>query len=80
MDGTINPKLTDAITELYQIPASEQRPDATLKELGLDSLAAVELNEYINTNISPQNPLTDDDEIRQEMTLTEISAALAQHL
>ncbi|MCX4744406.1 acyl carrier protein [Kitasatospora sp. NBC_01287] len=47
MSALVNPALVQVLVSAFQLPADALRPEATLEELGLDSLAVVELSDIL---------------------------------
>ncbi|MFJ9519938.1 acyl carrier protein [Kitasatospora sp. NPDC101801] len=62
--------LTLLLTEKFEVPAPEIRPDATLTDLDLDSLAVAEL--FLTLQEHWSVPL-EDDSTAAALTLTEVT-------
>lgn len=62
------------VTDL-QLPADDIRPDATLDEIGMDSLAMVELSLVVSKRYGVD---LSDDELVETATVSDIAGLLAQ--
>jgi acyl carrier protein len=69
--------LMTVLTEKFEAPADRIRPDATLDDLGLDSLAVVEL--YLTLQEHWHIPL-EDDTATNKLTVDDVARAVADQL
>ncbi|MEV4441591.1 acyl carrier protein [Streptomyces sp. NPDC049577] len=70
-------QLTDVLTSTFRVPAQEVSPEATLDDLGLDSLAAVEL---FMTLQDTYGVTLDDTHATPDMSLKDIARLLQNQM
>ncbi|WP_190812414.1 acyl carrier protein [Saccharopolyspora pogona] len=66
-------RLGELLTSWFDVENSDLRPDASLDDLGLDSLAQVELGQLLEQNFGVE---VTDAEMEKMATLTDILEAL----
>ncbi|MFF7635209.1 acyl carrier protein [Kitasatospora sp. NPDC008050] len=54
MSSHVHPDLAEILVTAFQVPTEEIRPTATLEELGLDSLAVIELADILAERLAVQ--------------------------
>ncbi|MCK7622221.1 phosphopantetheine-binding protein [Streptomyces sp. RS10V-4] len=67
-----------ALTSHFNIPADTVRPESTLEDLGLDSLAVVELLCVLQDELGLRVPTGDDALKSLQLTLAEAAAVIEQ--
>ncbi|ARF72646.1 acyl carrier protein [Kitasatospora albolonga] len=74
MDDRVYPRLVTLLGDKFEVAADLIRPDATLGDLELDSLAVVEL--YVTLQEEWEIPL-DDSAATAELTVAEVARSVA---
>lgn len=70
-------KLKSILVDDIRLPADDVRPDATLKEAGMDSLALVELSIVVSKRYGVE---LSDDELVETATVADIADLMAQRV
>ncbi|MEV5238395.1 acyl carrier protein [Streptomyces cinnamoneus] len=73
-------EVADELVKVFTVDRDAITPDVTLEDLGLDSLALLELTVRFEDETGIELPDTDDAELGTRSTLAEICEALQQAL